>query len=230
MRWCNPLRSNRRPDGMFRMSERSDGRLVEIPLTNYQAAITANILLDDGVETKREFEIEAELLATKHRLIIPASEFTGMGWPIERMGAAAITYPNQREYARTAIQWFSVTAEERRIYSHTGWRKVGGQQLFLYAGGAISATGLISDANVQLSGAQCHYALRLPPNHEALASAVRASLKLVELGPPAICFPLLAATYRAVLGGPTSRCISPEKPALSRARSRRFTRRTSVPR
>ena len=36
-----------------------------------------------------------------------------MDWPIVQMGAGAIIYPNQREYARTAIQSLSVGAEER---------------------------------------------------------------------------------------------------------------------
>ena len=195
-----PPQFQSRPEGMFRITQ-VGGMLSQTQLTNYQASITSNISLDDGVETKREFEIESELVGTKYRLTIPASEFASMNWPIERMGASAITFPNQREYARTAIQWFSITAVERRIYVHTGWRNVDGRWLFLHAAGAICATGLVSDAQVQLSGALGRYALCLPAGPDALVSAVRASLKLAKLGPPAICFPLLAATYRAVLGG-----------------------------
>jgi len=44
------------------------------------------------------------------------------------------------------------------------------------------------------------YELRSPSGPEALKAAVKASLRLVELGPPSISFPLLAATYRAVFG------------------------------
>ena len=44
------------------------------------------------------------------------------------------------------------------------------------------------------------YELRLSGGPDTLASAVKASLRLVELGPPSISFPLLAATCRAVFG------------------------------
>ena len=85
-----------------------------------------------------------------------------MDWPIEHMGSAAITYPNQREYARTAIQSFSITAEERCIYTHTGWRNVDGQWLFLHAGGAIGAAGQCRTSKCDSRVAVSRYELRLP--------------------------------------------------------------------
>ncbi len=188
-----------RPDGMFRVTAKGE-RLSQVQLTNYQAKITINVTLDDGVETRREFAIESELMNQKFHFTIAASEFAVMNWPIERMGAAAITFPNQRDYARTAIQSLSMTAEERCTYTHTGWRNVGGQWLYLHAGGAVGGAGAVSGVNVRLLGAVSRYELRLPDGSDALASAVRASLKLAELGPSAVGFPLLAATYRAVLG------------------------------
>jgi hypothetical protein len=188
-----------RPEGLFRSTMKDSG-VTQIQLTNFQAAITTNIRLDDGVETRYEFEIAAELLGRKLQFTIPASDFAGMDWTIPRMGAAAITYPNQRDYARTAIQSLSMTAEERCIYTHTGWRNVDGRWIFLHAGGAIAGTGAVADINVRLAGQMSRYELRLPASPGALATAVRASLKLAELGPEIISLPLLAATYRAVLG------------------------------
>jgi len=58
----------------------------------------------------------------------------------------------------------------------------------------------VPSVNVRLSGALSHYELRLPAGAEALAAAIKASLSLLELTSAAISFPLLAATYRAVLG------------------------------
>src|SRR5262249_42736030 len=102
------------------------------------------------------------------------------------------------------IQSLSMTAVERCIYTHTGWRKIDGRWTFLHAGGAIEGTGTgsIADVNVRLAGQMSRYELRLPANSESLAIAVRASLKLAELGPAPISLPLLAAPYRAVLGEP----------------------------
>ncbi len=195
-----PPQFQARPHGVFRVTRRGDG-FSETQLTNYRASIIANVQLDDGVETKREFEIEAELLGRSFQFTIPASEFARMDWPIAQMGSGAITFPNQREYARTAIQSCSMTAEERCIYTHTGWRNVAGRWLFLHAAVAISAAGLASDVQVRLPGLLGRYELRLPSGPEALVRAVKASLRLARLGPPSISFPLLAATYRGVIGG-----------------------------
>ena len=115
-----PTQFQAKPEGMFRTMGRD--QLVLVQMTNYRATITANIRLEDGVEVRREFEIESELMGRRFSFTIAASEFAKMDWPIERMGAAAITFPNQREYARTAIQSFSVTAEER---SHLYVTRVG---------------------------------------------------------------------------------------------------------
>lgn len=70
----------------------------------------------------------------------------------------------------------------------------------MHAGGGICADGAVLGVNVRLPGALASYELRLSSTREALASAVRSSLRLVDLGAPSISFPLLAATYRAVFG------------------------------
>jgi hypothetical protein len=194
-----PPQFESKPDGMFRITTQGE-RLSQVQLSNYRATITANIRLDDGVETKREFEIAAELSGRRFQFTLPASEFARMDWPIERMGSSAITFPNQRDYARTAIQSFSMTAENRCIYTHTGWRNLDGHWCFLHAGGAICAADSVSDVSVRLAGAIERYQLQLPIGAEAVARAVKASLRLLELAPPSISFPLLAATYRAVFG------------------------------
>jgi hypothetical protein len=71
--------------------------------------------MDDGVESRREFEIESQIMGRAYQFTIPATSFSRMDWPLEQMGPAAITFPNQKEYARTAIQSFSLTAEERQV-------------------------------------------------------------------------------------------------------------------
>ena len=58
----------------------------------------------------------------------------------------------------------------------------------------------ITEGEKRLSGSLGRYELRLSTESATLANAVRASLKLADLGPSAISFPLLAATFRCVLG------------------------------
>jgi hypothetical protein len=108
-----------RAGGMFRTVQR--GAVLQVTqLTNYKASVNANVLLDDGLGVRREFEIETDLLGKLSTITISASEFTAMEWAIKYLGSVAITYPNQREYARAAIQSCSMAATERRVYTHTG--------------------------------------------------------------------------------------------------------------
>jgi Domain of unknown function (DUF3854)/Domain of unknown function (DUF927) len=193
-----PPQFQSKPEGLFRIISKGE-RLTQVQLTNYRAAITGDIRLDDGVETKCEFAISAELMGRRAEFTIPASQFGTMDWPIERLGAAAITFPNQRDYARTAIQALSMAAQERYIFAHTGWRNLKSGWAFLHAAGAICKTGAL-DVNVRLLGQMSRYELLLSQSPQSLASAVKASLRLIDLAPPAVSFPLLAATYRAVLG------------------------------
>ena len=65
------------------------------------------------------------------------------------------------------------------LYTHTGWRKVDGNWLYLHAGGAIGAAGALSGVNVRLPSGLSRYELQLPMEPEAMALAVRASIRLV---------------------------------------------------
>jgi hypothetical protein len=66
-----PPQFESKPEGMFRVTGQGEV-LSRRHLCNYQAAIKTNIILDDGVESSREFEIEAQLLGQNFRLTISA--------------------------------------------------------------------------------------------------------------------------------------------------------------
>jgi hypothetical protein len=189
-----------RPEGMFHAKTTTAGEVLEVKLTNWRAAVETIVTLDDGVETIREFEINAELMGRTFRFLVSAANFAAMNWPIEQMGPAAIIFPNRREHARTAVQSFSLLASEQRVYTHTGWRLVDGQWIYLNAGAAIGPSGPLPDINVRLSGSLTRYELQLPSGPDQLTRAVRASLRLLELGPPAIAFALGAARCRSIFG------------------------------
>ena len=192
-----PPQFERTPDGLFRFASRGEVQ-SKIQLTNFGAAIITNIQTDDGVEASREFEIESEMFGRKTRFTVPASELAAMNWPIERLGAAAIVFTNQRGYAQTAIQSLSLTATEKCIFTHTGWRNVDGRWIYLHGGGGIDGSGGVSDLEVRLPGAVDRYQLRVATDRDALRSAVTSSLRLLELAPPAVTFPLHAALCRSI--------------------------------
>ena len=201
------------PSGLVRTRQTPDGP-QETPLTNFTARIVADIVEDDGVESRRTFELEACRAGRTGCASVPAYAFSLMNWPMETLGAGALLYPGlgAKDHTRAAIQLLSGDPPMRHVYSHTGWRQMGqenrreqgGEQggaawAYLHAGGAIG-TADDDPVHVHLPDALARYALPTPPTGDALASAAGASLGLLDLLPDALAFSLLSAVYRSVLG------------------------------
>jgi hypothetical protein len=85
-------------------------------------------------------------------------------------------------------------------YAHLGWRRINGRDLCLHGAGAIGADGAVKGIEVDAGSALSRFELPEPPVGDELRAAVRASLRMLELGPPRITAPVHAAVYRAVLG------------------------------
>jgi hypothetical protein len=170
-------------------------------LTNFSARIVADISEDDGVETRRLFEIEAGLNSRQVRFIVPGTQFPSMNWATEHLGAGAVVQPGfgLRDHARAAIQCTSGDVPWRRVYSHTGWRRIEDAWLYLHAGGGIGAEGRAEGVEVRLPEGLAHFELPDPPEGERLQAAVRASLNLLNLAPHVVTFPLFAAVWSVVL-------------------------------
>lgn len=120
-----------------------------------------------------------------------------MTWPAEHLGAMAILHPglSVKEHARTAIQLLSHDIPQRRTYAHTGWITSEDGSVYLHAGGAIGSHGAVRDVSIALQGDLQAYLLPDPPGPEPLKAALRASLKILELAPDPITFPLYAAIW-----------------------------------
>jgi hypothetical protein len=73
--------------------------------------------------------------------------------------------------------------------------------MYLHAAGAIGAQGPGSDFQMLLPAALQNYRVCPPAYADARAKAVRSSLRFLSVAPDWITFPLLAAVYRAPLGG-----------------------------
>lgn len=176
---------------------------VRIRLTNFTATIATEIVEDDGVDTRRRFEVEARLNGCSRRFTVPADSFASMSWVAEHLGARAIIFPGfgLRDHARAAVQVLSTAVSERRVFSHTGWRELPSGWAWLHAGGAIGACGSVPGVEVALPSPLAGFSLPEPPEGDELAEALRASLRLLEVGPDAVTVPLLAAAYRAAMPG-----------------------------
>jgi hypothetical protein len=174
---------------------------VDVPLANFSAVITDDVLLDDGLELRREFELEATVRGRVQRVTIPASQFPGMSWISEHLGAGAVHYPGMgiKDHLRCAILMLSGDLPEHRVYAHTGWRQIDEVWAYLHAGGAIGPDGALIGVEVSLTGPLSRISLPDPPAGDDLRAAVRAALVLLELLPPEVAFPLLGAVGLAVL-------------------------------
>lgn len=194
--------------GVFWMKPMGDTD-IPVPLMNFTARITADVMRDDGAERETAFQIEAAQGGRTQTFAIPATRFNAMNWPTEHLGAQAIVYPGQsiRDHARAAIQFLSPRPIPRQtIFTHTGWRKLDGGNggnagyAYLHGGGAIGSAGQIDGIQVDLPAGLLLYKLPNPPQGDELRSAVRASMKILTVAADPIAIPPFCAIYRAALG------------------------------
>ncbi len=174
------------------------------PLTNFTVEIVEELFCDDGVEQTRHFVVEGHIYDGRAlpRVRISAAEFADMKWIAPAWGSPPIIAAGRgvHDQVRAAIQEVSGDVTQRVMYRHLGWRHVGGDDVYLHAGGAIGAMGQVPDVEVDLPPALEQYQLPDPPVDQMLHTAIRASLGMLELAPFEVTVPIFGATYRAVLG------------------------------
>ena len=176
---------------------------VQLPLANFTARIVTEIQRDDGLESSREFEIEACLSGRTQRFVVAAKQFGGMRWVMEKLGARAVIAAGAgtKDRVRESIQLLSsAQLVERTVYTHTGWRKLGTEWVYLHGGGALGASGPIAGVETSLPAALAPFILPPPPAGADLRSAITASLALLDLAPDRVTVPTLGAVWRSILG------------------------------
>jgi hypothetical protein len=172
-----------------------DGEII-VPLCNFTARVVRDVARDDGAEETRLFEIEGRLATgrTLPRITVPAEKFFSMNW-VMQWGVDAVISAGlgAKDRLREAIQLASRGARQERVFTHLGWRKVDGRWVYLHAGGAIGAEGVLVDP--ELEGLR-RYVL---PADGSPEEGVATSLRLLEIGPPEVTHPLWACVWRAPL-------------------------------
>lgn len=197
---------------------------VTVPLCNFTARVAEDVVHDDGAEQSRSLALEGALDSGQAlpRAEVPAADFARMDWVVPAWGTGAVVFAGRgtKDHLRAAVQVLSGEVRRRTVFGHLGWRKLDDGWAFLHASGAVGAAGHL-DVPVVLPPALSGYALPEPlaplapdvalacgplgraarAEAACLTAAVRASLGLLRLGPDRLTFPLLAAVYRAPLGG-----------------------------
>jgi hypothetical protein len=181
---------------LCRVRQTREGPITE-PLANFTATVSEEIIQDDGAEATRAFLLTGHLASGEPLppARVPAARFSGMTWVADAWGLRAVVRAGQatRDYLREAIQVLSPEAPQRRVFMHTGWRKLDGAWAYLTAGGAVGRDGLEVDLGPELA----RYSL--PRASEDPVGAMRASLRLLDLAPLTVTAPLWAGVYRAPL-------------------------------
>ena len=172
-------------------------------LANFTARIVRETLLDDGIEKTRIYDIEAYVGNATTSVQIPADQFNRMTWPSKYLGAQAIVSAqyNALPHLRFAIQSASGDVPCHHVYRHTGWVNTSEHgPIYLHAKGAIGMQGDVPGVEVQLEGEMALYEFPTPPPTEVLRERVLASLDITRHIAERVSIPILAATYRVVLG------------------------------
>jgi hypothetical protein len=194
------IRYEQRGMGITGIKSLKSGRSKSWDVTNFGARIVRDLILDDGVDHGRKFEVEVTLNEKTLTAVLSTAEFVRMSWVLNKLGPEAIVYPGQQQHARAAIQSLSGAVRQERVFSHLGWRKCGAQWVYLHAGGAVGPEGYVGGLNVTLPAALQSYRFLPAEDSSATARAVRSSFDLLGLAPDRISIPLLAGVYRAALG------------------------------
>lgn len=166
------------------------------PICNFTAEIVREELRDDGITSETCLVLSGKLSSSDQMLpeiSLEPANFEKTTWPMECWGSKVIVDPaTSGPTLRAAIQTVS-NAKGGRVYTHTGWRKLEGQWVFLHGGGALG----VDDVRVALSGAAASYVL--PSAIVDPKEAIQGILDMLEVAEPTITYPLLCAMFRAPL-------------------------------
>jgi hypothetical protein len=177
---------------------------TRLPLCNFTARIVEELIHDDGAEQTRSLAIQGALAdgSDLPQADVPAADFDAMRWVVPAWGTRAVVHAGigTKDHLRAALQLLSGKVPSRTVFCHTGWRNVADSWIYLHGGGAIGPTGLVAGVMVSLPDPLSGFLLPDPSSGGKLAERIQASLRLLDLGPEQIMFPVLSAPYRAALG------------------------------
>lgn len=178
---------------------------IPIKISNFDARIVEEHVLDNGLDTTLTYLIEGKLhgITPLPTLEVTAEKFPGMTWTA-RWGGRACLQSGQtcRDAMRYAIQERSHDIKTLTFFTHSGWRDLFGKPVYLHGGGAIGSDGGVS---IRLPEGLEKYHFPTPlPREDAnqaknLRAAIEAALSFLNLGKKRITLPLFAITHLAPL-------------------------------
>ncbi|AFL75491.1 DNA primase [Thiocystis violascens] len=194
-------------DRTIRITRGMDGAAGEQLLANFTATIVEEATRDDGQERTLTLVMEGRMEGrTLPAIALSMEQFARMDWPMRHWGSSALIHPGQgaKEQLKYAIQLLSHQGPRpvatRTLFTHTGWREIGGHWRYLSAGAVIGEQGAVAAVEVDLG--ELNEIYRLPAPSQTLLEryqAATASYDSARLAPPEVAIPLIAAVYLAPL-------------------------------
>ena len=183
----------------------SRGEIQEQSLCNFTARIIEELAQDNGLETTLLFRLTG-CHAGKDLPPIDMTyeQFVGMAWPTKQWQSGCCIEPGTgiKDALRAAIQTLSNKdglVERRVVFTHTGWRKVAGQWVYLHGGGGLGAGGPVAGIETDLRDL-ARYTLPEPSKTaQERQEAAQASAGYLDLASLEITLPLLACAFLAPL-------------------------------
>lgn len=180
------------------------GDFCEELLCNFTARIVEELAKDDGVDDPA---LAMRLVGCLNGRELPPidmnwEQFIGMAWAAKQWASSCVIEPGSgiKDALRAAIQTISNTrgfVERRTVYTHTGWRCIGGNWVYLHGGGALGAQGTVAGIETEL----CDLARYTLPEPSKTAQerleAAQASSRYLCLAALEITLPLLSVTFLA---------------------------------
>ena len=204
IRWI-PCNAKKRDDGTPLYFENEQGCLMKnkyerdgcypIRLANFVLRIVEQVTEDDGNEIIQKYKLQGSCRGRQlPEIEIPASQFNGMGW-LHQFGSQVIIEPGNaiRDTVRHAVQTMSENTRYRNTFTHTGWKEINDNLVFLSHESTIGG----SDIDVQLAKDSARYSIPATPVNEQ--SAIRTSLSFLEIGKHDVTLPLFTSAYIAPL-------------------------------
>lgn len=187
-------------NGAFYAIQRDrDGSPTSKLLANWHAKIIREVARDDGQDIVRKLVIAGQLSNGKKLppCEVDATAFASMNWVLQYWGTRAIIAAGQstKDKLREAIQWTSQAAENSTVYTHTGWRVIEGQRVYLTTTGALG----MDDLTVDLDGNLKRYALPTKLDDIDPQAAMQSSLRFLKVAPSSATFPLWGCMFLAPL-------------------------------
>jgi hypothetical protein len=191
--------------GIYWLKSMMGGGVIPKRLSNFTARITAEVGRDDGSgDVQREFEVEMKTPNASTTFSLPSSDFQEMRWPMDRFGTRGHVWPGQgiRDLVRDAIVRMSGEPPQKHVHTCPGWVKTDAAGwAYLHGGGVICGGDVKPAIDVELDAGIANVVLPAPTDDAfAIRTALKASLRILELTKPEIAFPVYSCIGRAPLG------------------------------